>query len=123
MEMPRRTLARETLLDTYGEHHEATLGADASAKDIAAQFTAQQSDLRASLEARKAAEHLVTRAEALAFGAETEAEQIIRQVEGALLSGTGKRRDVDPYKAVFPGGLTSALAPRAEGQSKEGSGS
>ncbi|MCC6524482.1 MAG: hypothetical protein IT373_17640, partial [Polyangiaceae bacterium] len=119
MQIPTETTATQTLLDRYGEHLGATLGADKGTAAQATEFEAVQGALRVSLEARLAAERAQQRAEALADSAEVELESLIRQSELAVLGASQKKRDLEPYPSVLPAGLSGALAPRGKAQAAE----
>ncbi|MCC6521680.1 MAG: hypothetical protein IT373_03370 [Polyangiaceae bacterium] len=119
MQIPAETTATQTLLDRYGEHLAATLGADKGTAAQATEFEAAQGALRVSLEARLAAERAQQRAEALADSAEVELERLIRQAELAVLGASQKKRDQEPYPSVLPAGLSGALAPRGKAQAAE----
>lgn len=119
MEMPSETAGTDTILDTYGEHHDAALGADPAAAAIAAEFSPRQAALRAALEARFASERALTRLMALGFTCEGDIEECIRNIEGRVLLAVGKDRDEDPYAGAFPGALTGALKYVGKAQSAE----
>jgi hypothetical protein len=119
MQMPPESAGSDVLIETYGVHLLATLGADPAATDIASAFQARQTALEAAAAGRKASEAATIAAEALALMAEVAVEQVIRKIESRTLEAVKKRRDLDPYARLFPQNLGGALAPQGRAQITE----